>query len=86
MKAEDVEKTAFRTHEWHYEFLAISFGLTNAPSTFQALTNKVLRTYLRKFVLVFFHDILVYSSSKEEHLDHLHKVLLLLKENQLYVN
>lgn len=79
MKKEDIAKTAFRSHEGHYEYLVMPFGLINTPPTLQAPTNEVLRPYLRKFCLMFYDDILIYSKNKDDHKKHLKEILLILR-------
>ncbi|XP_056692219.1 uncharacterized protein [Spinacia oleracea] len=84
VKEDDVYKTAFKTHTGHYEFLVMPFGLTNAPASFQNWMNQVFKPLLRKCVLVFFDDILVYSKSLEDHWMHLTMVFDIMKANQMY--
>jgi hypothetical protein len=84
IRAEDVPKTAFTTRYGLYEFLVMSFGLTNAPTYFMNLMSKVFMEYLDQFVVVFIDDILIYSPNEETHEDHLRLVQQKLRDNQLY--
>ncbi|KAA0066469.1 pol protein [Cucumis melo var. makuwa] len=80
----DIPKTAFRSRYGHYEFVVVSFGLTNAPAVFMDLMNRVFKDFLDSFVIVFIDDILIYSKTEAEHEEHLHQVLETLQANKLY--
>nr|XP_016494502.1 PREDICTED: RNA-directed DNA polymerase homolog [Nicotiana tabacum] len=84
MRRGDEYKTAFKTHHGLWEFRIIPFGLTNALATFQALMHEIFGPYLRKFVLVFFDDILVNSANLEDHIRHLRRVFELFQQNRLF--
>ena len=84
VKDSDIPRTAFNTRYGHYEFTVMSFGLTNAPATFNRLMQDIFHPYLDEFVLIFFDDILVYSKSEEEHEIHVRKTLELLRQHKLY--
>ncbi|GJT18597.1 putative reverse transcriptase domain-containing protein [Tanacetum coccineum] len=81
---DDISKTAFMTCYGHFEFTIMPFSLTNAPAIFIDLINRVCKPYLDKFVIVFIDDILIYSKTQEEHVEHLRLVLELLKKEKLY--
>ncbi|KAL0537135.1 hypothetical protein IC582_026105 [Cucumis melo] len=84
IKDGDVPKTTFRSRYGHYEFIVMSFGLTNAPAVFMDLMNRVFREFLDTFVIVFIDDILIYSKTEAEHEEHLRIVLQTLRDNKLY--
>jgi hypothetical protein len=84
IRPSDIPKTAFSTQYGLYEFIVMSFGLTNAPAYFMNLMNKVLMEYLDRFVVVFIDDILIYSKSDSDHEEHMRLMLQKLRDNQLY--
>ncbi|WVZ93867.1 hypothetical protein U9M48_039820 [Paspalum notatum var. saurae] len=79
---EDRYKTAFQTHQGHYEYKVMPYGLTSAPATFQSVMNFILASLLRKCAVVFIDDILIYSKSIQEHAQHVQQVFQLLREHQ----
>jgi hypothetical protein len=84
IREHDIEKTTFRCHFGQFEFLVMPFGLTNAPATFQSSMNHIFRDQLRKSVLVFFDNILVYNKTRQEHMRHLDQVLSIMEAQSLY--
>ncbi len=84
LSPDDMQKTAFNTHFGHYEYKVMCFGLSNAPATFQSLMNDIFKDEIGKFVVIYLDDILIFSDTPEEHLDHLRKVLERLRQHQLY--
>jgi hypothetical protein len=84
IRGTDIPKTAFITWYGLYKYTVMSFGLTNAPTYFRYMMNKVFREYFDKFMVVFINDILIFSKNEEDHNEHLRVVLQKLKENQLY--
>jgi hypothetical protein len=84
IRLEDVPKTAFSTKYGLYQYLVMSFGLTNAPTHFMYLMNSIFMLELDKFVVVFIDDILIYSKSEEEHAQHLRVIVQRLRDHQLY--
>jgi hypothetical protein len=84
IRSSDIPKIAFSTRYGLYEYLVMSFGLTNAPAYFMYLMNSVFMQELDKFVVVFIDDILIYSKNPEDHAKHLHVVLQKLRDHHLY--
>jgi hypothetical protein len=84
IRESDIPKTAFHTRYGLYEYIVMSFGLTNTPAYFMYLMNEVFMEYLDNFVVVFIDDILIFSKTEEEHEKHLKMVLEKLRSNQLY--
>ena len=84
MHPDSIQKTAFRTRYGHFEFLVLPFGLTNAPATFMHLMHQIFREQLDQFIVIFLDDILIYSKTLQDHIDHVRRTLQILREHRLY--
>ena len=82
---DDGPKTAFRTPFGHFQFKVLIEGLTNAPATFQSVMNSIFSPYIKKFVVVYLDDILIFSKSEAEHQAHVHLVLEVLQRERFFV-
>jgi hypothetical protein len=85
MRPEDEDKTAFKTYHGHFQFWVMPFGLINAPATFQCIMNSIFAPFLRKCIIVFLDDILIYNPSWSLHLTHLRMVFDILRESQFFI-
>jgi hypothetical protein len=85
MHLEDIEKMIFRIHQGHFEFTVMPCRLTNASTSFQAFMNDILHDYIQKFVLVFFDNILIYSSTWVEHMQHIKVVSDVMRQHRLFI-
>ena len=81
---EDVPKTGFTTPYGHYQFKVMCFGLSNAPGTFQRVMNRLFSKQMHKYVVIYLDDILIFSKSPEEHVQHLKEVLSILRKHKLF--
>lgn len=83
--ADDIEKTAFKTNYRHYEFLVMLMGLRNGSATSQDLMNSIFRDFIDNFVMIYLDNILIFSETREDHLQHLIIVLSCLRDHEIYV-